>query len=141
MMELPISLIEKNIHRGTIIHSYGFKNIDHGKFFVVVGISDDCLVGFFFINSDINKKIFGKQRLMDMQFPMKKADYPFLRYDSFLCATNIMAIEKNTLAEDIANGIASFVGEMQAAHLSELLSAARKSDLFTEYEKTVFLSE
>ena len=39
MMELPTSLIEHTIHRGTIIHSYGFTDIDHGKFFVVVGIS------------------------------------------------------------------------------------------------------
>ena len=85
--------------------------------------------------------IFGKQRLLDMQYPMKQADYPFLRHDSFLCATNIMTIEKSTLAADIAEGTASIVGEMQSAHLSELLSAARKSDLFTDYEKATFLSE
>ena len=141
MMEIPTSLIEDTIRRGTIIHSYGFTDIDHGKFFVVVGISGDCLVGFFFINSNINKMIFGKQRLLDMQYPMKQADYPFLRYDSFLCATNIMTIEKKALAADIADGAASIVGEMQAVHLSELLSAARESDLFTDYEKATFLSE
>ena len=141
MMELPTSIIEHTIRRGTIIHSYGFTDIDHGKFFVVVGVSGDSLVGFFFINSAINRMIFGKQRLLDMQYPMKQADYPFLRHDSFLCATNIMTIEKSTLAADIAEGTASIVGEMQSAHLSELLSAARKSDLFTDYEKATFLSE
>ena len=106
MMELPTSLIERTIRRGTIIHSYGFTDIDHGKFFVVVGISGDCLVGFFFINSAINRMIFGKQRLLDMQYPMKQADYPFLRYDSFLCANNIMTIEKISLATDIADDTA-----------------------------------
>ena len=140
-MELPTSLVERTIHRGTIIHSYGFTDIDHGKFFVVIGVSGDSLVGFFFINSAINRMIFGKQRLLDMQYPMKQTDYPFLRYDSFLCATNIMTIEKSALAADIAEGTASIVGEMQPAHLSELLSAACKSDLFTDYEKTTFLSE
>ena len=140
-MELPATLIEHTIRRGTIIHSYGFTGIDHGKFFVVVGVSGDSLVGFFFINSAINRMIFGKQRLLDMQYPMKQADYPFLRYDSFLCATNIMTIEKSSLASDIAEGTASIVGEMQSAHLSELLSTARESDLFTEYEKATFLSE
>ena len=64
-----------------------------------------------------------------------------LRYDSFLCATNIMTIEKRELAADIAEGTASIVGEMQAVHLSELLSAARESDLFTDYEKATYLSE
>lgn len=140
-MEIPTRLIESTIHRGTIIHSYGFRGIDHGKFFVVIGIDADCLVGFFFINSAINRMIFGKQRLLDMQYPMKQADYPFLRYDSFLCATNIMTIEKNSLTADIAEGTASIVGEMQAGHLSELLSAARESDLFTDYEKATYLSE
>ena len=141
MMEIPTSLIEHTIHRGTIIHSYGFTDIDHGKFFVVIGVSGDSLVGFFFINSTINRMIFGKKRLLDMQYPMKQADYPFLRYDSFLCATNMMTIAKSTLATDIAEGTASIVGEMQAAHLSELLSAARESDLFTDHEKATFLSE
>jgi len=141
MMEIPANLIESTIHRGTIIHSYGFIGIDHGKFFVVIGIRADCLVGFFFINSAINRKIFGKQRLLDMQYPMKQVDYPFLRYDSFLCATNIMTIEKSVLASEIADGTASIVGEMRPAHISELLSAARASDLFTDYEKTTFLSK
>ena len=95
MMEIPTSLIKHSIRRGTIIHSYGFTDIDHGKFFVVVGISDDCLVGF----------------------------------------------EKRELAADIAEGTASIVGEMQAVHLSELLSATRESDLFTDYEKATYLRE
>jgi len=141
MMELPAGLIEHTIRRGTIIHSYGFTDIDHGKFFVVVGFNGESLVGFFFINSAINRMIFGKQRLLDMQYPMKQADYPFLRYDSFLCATNIMTKEKSALATDIADGTASVVGEMQPVHLSELLSAARESDLFTDYEKATFLSD
>ena len=52
-----------------------------------------------------------------------------------------MTIEKRELAADIAEGTASIVGEMQAVHLSELLSAARESDLFTDYEKATYLSE
>lgn len=47
MMEIPTSLIEYTIHRGTIIHSYGFTDIGHGKFFVVIGVSGDYMVGFF----------------------------------------------------------------------------------------------
>lgn len=52
-----------------------------------------------------------------------------------------MTIEKSVLASEIADGTASIVGEMRPAHISELLSAARASDLFTDYEKTTFLSE
>lgn len=35
-MDIPNSLLEKQIDRGTILHSTMFKNIDHGKFFVVI---------------------------------------------------------------------------------------------------------
>lgn len=51
-----------------------------------------------------------------------------------------MTIEKSTLATNIADGTANIVGEMQTTHLTELLSAARESDLFTDYEKATYLS-
>ena len=46
-----------------------------------------------------------------------------------------------SVVADITDGTANIVGEIQPVHLSELLSAARESDLFTDYEKATFLSE
>lgn len=86
-MEIPKSLIESKIDRGTILHSTMFENIDHGKFFVIVGVNADYVAGFFFINSNINIHIEDKQEQLDMQYPLRKADYDFLKYDSFLSAT------------------------------------------------------
>lgn len=40
-MDIPSALIEIQIARGTILHSTMFQNIDHGKFFVIVGVSKD----------------------------------------------------------------------------------------------------
>ena len=88
-MELPRTLIESRIDRGAILHSTMFENIDHGKLFVIVGVNEEHVAGFFFINSNINIHIEGKQEQMDMQYPLRKADYSFLRYDSFLSATRI----------------------------------------------------
>lgn len=66
-MEIPDSLIESKIDRGVILHSTMFENIDHGKFFVVVGINADYVAVFFFINSNINIHIKDKQEQLDMQ--------------------------------------------------------------------------
>lgn len=71
-MEIPDLLIESKIDRGVILHSTMFENIDHGKFFVVVGINADYVAGFFFINSNINIHIKDKQEQLDMQYPLKK---------------------------------------------------------------------
>ena len=51
LMDIGTSVAALSIKRGTIFHSTIFEDIDHGKFFVVIGEDDRCLVGFFFINS------------------------------------------------------------------------------------------
>lgn len=140
-MELPFEALGNAIHRGTIIHSNNFKAIGHGKFFVVMGVDEHSIVGFFFINSNIHPAIFKRQALLDMQYPMKKSDYQFLRYDSFLCASNLMTIERQSLVSDISSGTARIIGEMRQEHLADILAAARNSILFTDYQKQSFFSE
>lgn len=46
-MELPAVLVDHTIRRGQIFHSTMFDDIDHGKFFVVVGVTDEEVAGFF----------------------------------------------------------------------------------------------
>lgn len=65
-MEIPDFLIESKIDRGTILHSTMFEDIDHGKFFVIIGVNAEYVAGFFFINSNINKYIMGKQEQLAM---------------------------------------------------------------------------
>jgi len=50
-MDLPITAITQSIKRGDILLS-DFDGIDHQKFFVVMGVSEDAICGFFFINSN-----------------------------------------------------------------------------------------
>lgn len=138
-MELPSELLKTQVQRGTILHSTMFENIDHGKFFVVIGISKDYIAGFFFINSNINRFIIGKQELLDMQYPMMKKDYSFLSHDSFLSATRIEKIPISKVIETMEKGTTRIVDVMKEEHLSELLSAARKSRLFSKIQKEQFL--
>ena len=99
-MEIPVSAIADSIQRGDILLSE-FDGIDHRKFFVVMGVSEDKICGFFFINSNIHPAIFNKQDQLDLQYPLNHTDYPFLKYDSFLCASSV--IERKI--SDISAGI------------------------------------
>ena len=130
-MEVPSSLIESQIDRGTILHSTMFENIDHGKFFVIIGVNEEYIAGFFFINSNINIYINGKQEQLNMQYPLRKADYDFLKYDSFLSATNIEKIPRSKIVDTISTGITEIIGTMKQEHIDELLEKARESILFS----------
>lgn len=137
-MEIPAKLIENSIKRGTILHSTIFEEIDHGKFFVVIGVYEDSIAGFFFINSNIHPSLFKKPEQLAMQYPLKCADYGFLKYDSFLCATNILVKDRSELAESIGQGVTAIVGEMKRNHLEEVLDMVRVSKLFSKKEKECF---
>lgn len=60
-MDFPVDSIASQIKRGTILHSNMFENIGHGKFFVVIGVTEEYIAGFFFINSNVHKSIFGNR--------------------------------------------------------------------------------
>lgn len=139
-MQLPDKLLRLSIKRGTILHSTMFENIDHGKFFVIIGVTDNYIAGFFFINSNINRYILGKQEQLDMQFPLRCSDYPFLNYDSFLSATRIEKIPVSRIVDTMQTGITTITGQMHQEHLSELLSKARGSILFSARDKRLFFS-
>ena len=138
-MDLPLELAENLIERGVILHSDIFPDIDRGKFFVVIGVDEDFVAGFFFINSNINRAIWNKQEQLAMQYPMRKADYDFLRYDSFLCATNIITRSRKELSESIQENRSSLVGHMKQEHLDDVLEMVRNSKLFSNIEKQRFI--
>ena len=69
---------------------------------------------------------------------MRQADYPFLRYDSFLCATNIIPRQRSDLAKSIQCGISQIIGALKPEHTEEILDAVRNSRLFSKHEKEQF---
>lgn len=137
-MELPNTLIEATVTRGSILHSTIFEEIDHGKFFAVMGITDGMVAGFFFINSRIHPALQSKPEQFAMQYPLLKSDYDFLRYDSFLCATVLLKIPLSKLAESIVIGQTSLVSKLTEIDLNFVLEACRQSKLFSKKEKLQF---
>ena len=127
------------IKRGAILHCETFDFVDHGKFFVIMGVSHGEVAGFFFINSGINKWIQGKEEMLAMQYPMRKEDYGFLRYDSFLAAQELLKIPISKIESDMEKGQTIFKALMKEEHVNEVLQMARHSKLFKPKDKKNFL--
>ena len=137
-MALPVELLRCGIQRGSILLSDCFEDIDHAKFFAVIGVYDDCIAGFFFINSRIHPIVQSKPDHFAMQYLLRKKDYPFLHYDSFLGANEIQTRSVSVFAASIKNGQTSIVGHLTDEDLTAVLEACRESDLFSAKEKRNF---
>lgn len=134
-MEIPIQLLQFRIQRGSILLSDSFEDIDHAKFFAVMGVYEDRIAGFFFINSRIHPILESKPDHFAMQYQLRKKDYPFLRYDSFLGANELQTRPVSTLAKSMQDGQTSVVGQLTDEDLTAVLDACRNSDLFSAKEK------
>ncbi len=138
-MELPNSLIASAVlRRGSILHAAIFEEIDHGKFFVVIGITPTSVVGFLFINTNNSKYVHRNRELLAKQYPMRHADYDFLRYDSVLGANEIQTINVKCLTDSIKDGTTKIIGRMKEEHMNELLEVCRNSKLFSKLQKQRF---
>ena len=137
-MDLPLELLNQTIERGTILLSDSFADIDHAKYFVIIGVFEDKIAGFFFINSRIHPIIFNKPTQLGMQFLLKKQHYDFLRYDSFLGANEILIRDVSVLSKSIKDGQTQIIGQLLEKDLLQVLEACRNSDLFTPKEKRQF---
>lgn len=136
-MDIPVSVFESSIGRGDILLSE-FDGIGHCKFFVVMGISDDKVCGFFFINSNIHPSIFQKQELLDLQYPLKQEDYSFLKYNSFLSASNVIERSLSDISEGLKKGTASVIGKMKDEHIEDVLTMVRGSKVISERQKCLY---
>lgn len=76
-----------------------------------------------------------------MQYLLKSEDYDFLRYDSFLSATNIITRSRKELSKSINEGRTTIVGYLKQRHLEDVLGMVRDSKLFSKVEKTRFFYE
>ena len=138
-MEIPVTAIADNIRRGDILLSE-FEGIDHRKFFVVMGVSDDKICGFFFINSNIHPAIFNKQEQLNLQSPMRHQDYPFLKYDSFLCASNVIERKLDDISAGIMNRTTTVIGQMREEHIAEVIEMVIDSKVISERHKRLYFT-
>lgn len=136
-MDIPVSLIEGRIGRGDILLSE-FDGIDHRKFFVVMGVSEEKVCGFFFINSNIHPAIFNKQEQLNLQYPMSHHDYEFLKYDSFLCASSVIERRLQDISDGIRNRTTQIVGRMKEEHIQDVVEMVKASKVISERHKKLY---
>ena len=134
-MDIPVSVHKNYIKRGAILHSDIFNEIDHGKFFAIIGVSNNIVAGFFFINSRINPTIMKRQEQLDLQFLLRQDDYDFLKYDSYLSATVIQKLPVEELVSSISNGRTNYVANLTEPDLMHILEVCRVSRLFKEVKE------
>lgn len=138
-MQLPDKIIgDTIIQRGQILLSDIFESIDHEKIFLVIGVSEDEVTGFFYINSNINPLVNRKPEQVAMQYKILAKEYSFLSHDSYICATNVSRISKAELVESIQCGRTRIIDTLKQAHLDELLQRVRQSRLFSAFIKRTF---
>lgn len=73
-----------------------------------------------------------------MQYQLRKKDYDFLRYDSFLSANELLIRSVSDLVKTMQNGQTSVVGQLTDEDLTAVLEACRQSKLFSAKEKRQF---
>jgi hypothetical protein len=124
------------IKRGSIFLAK-FNNIEHNKFFVIIGEKEESCICFFFINSNIHPFIKKKPAFFNLQYPLKHSEYPdFLNYDSFIDCHALLYIHKEELIKQVQKNTAHYKGHLTEEDLSRIIEALRTSDLYSEREKT-----
>ena len=121
-----------------LLYSNIFANIDHPKFFVVVGVTEDEVAGFFYINSRINTNVNTKEEQLRLQFPISKDDYEFLSHDSYISATNVVTLPRDVIVRSMQSGQTLIKGKLLDNHMNDILNKVRSSRLFSKITKDRF---
>jgi len=112
-----------------------FDKIDHEKFFVIAGLSQDkifiCSV---FINSNIPDFIFKKQELLNLQIPIKGSKYDFLKYDSFVSCNTQLKFTFSDVHRWIDNKKCRYIGKLDLEDISNIKATLINSGLLTSKE-------
>lgn len=113
-------------------------NIDHPKFFVIIGVTEDEVAGFFYINSRINTNVNAKEEQLRLQYPISKDDYDFLSHDSYISATNVVTLPRNVIVQSMHQGRTLVKGKLLDHHMNDILNKVRSSRLFSKITKDRF---
>ena len=112
-----------------------FKGIDHEKYFIVVGISNDkvyaCSV---YINSNIPKFILSSQKLLNLQVNIKGAKYDFLQHDSFAACNSV----QKYLSNDIK--FCRYIGKINEEDLRNITNIVINSGILTPKEINLYFN-
>ena len=75
---------------------------------------------------------------LNPQYPLRHQDYPFLKYDSFLCASSVIERKLSDISDGIKEGTTEIIGKMKDEHITDVLDMVRSSIVISERHKKMF---
>ena len=139
---------ESDIYQATLsvgdVYLSKFEEIDHPKFFIIAGLSQDkvfiCSV---YINSNIPKSFFTerKQSLLNLQVPIKGNKYKFLDYDSFVSCDSQLKLNFSDIYKRIKDKNCKYVGSLDAEDLSNVRNTLISSGLLSNKELKLYFED
>ncbi|MDR1983822.1 MAG: hypothetical protein LBQ28_03245 [Prevotellaceae bacterium] len=106
-----------------------FEGIDHEKYFIIIGISDNKIhVCSVYINSKIPKFILNNQNSLNLQINIKGSKYDFLRHDSFVACNSIQKYPSTDIK------LCRYIGKIDDEDLDNVITTVINSGLLTEKE-------
>jgi len=116
-----------------------FKGIDHEKYFIIAGLSEDrlfmCSV---FINSEIPRFMFSNQKMLNLQVMIKGVKYDFLKYDSFVSCNSLLKYEMKDVLVWMQSGNCRFIGKIDSDDLENITETIISSGLLTDKELQLY---
>ena len=137
-MDLPNSQIEALkkavIQLGSIILAPK-AGVDHKKMYVVCGMSGNRIcVCSVLINSEINKFIKARPKLLALQIEIHKKDYPFLKHTSHINCSN----QEKCNIDYLTTADCQYLGDLQAHHLAQVQKYVLASGQLTPDEVDLY---
>ena len=131
-------LYQASLSKGDVFLS-SFDGIDHEKFFVIAGLSQDKIfVCSVFINSNIPDFMFKKPELLNLQVPIKGAKYTFLKHDSFVSCNTQQKFKFSDIYDWIENKKCKSIGKLDTEDLNNIQITLINSGLLTSKEMELY---
>lgn len=115
-----------------------WEGIDHEKFLIVAAVNPEkILVCSVIINSQVNRYIQNRPKMLAGQLKLREADYDFLKHDSFAnCAQPIKASFEHFMKEDVR-----YCGILNETDLTKVKQQILASGMLTTDEICQFFGE
>lgn len=130
-----MNILETFLSKGCVFAGR-FKEINHEKYFIVVGITKDvvscCSV---FINSNIPHFILNNATLLSLQVNIQGRKYDFLTHDSFVSCNSIQKYSISDLSK------CRYIGKIDNNDLENILVTILNSDVLTEKERELYFND